>query len=398
MNESGSVTLRLEGDVAHWAGYGHCRNRGCPFCALQLAQEDRCDAERYAAGWVKRGSSIAMVALTMAHAADEDLATTWEAHTRVLESLHKGRPWRSFKEKYHLGEHFYGNEITDGKNGWHKHQHRCYELMPQPMLDTKEGRRLLAQQMQEDLWELYQVALAKHKRSASHAHGLKVTVAAGSDSSAESAAKYVTKLSAETMCGGLKSGKCGNQTPWELLDDVTDKRLSEKQRQRASARYHEFALQCKHRHWTYFSEAHVAEGVGAVEEIEPVVEAEAEVAVERQELVVHDLQRRMLEFAKKQTYLLDLAENEGLAACARYIDDFCCPRNWSKQFIRGQVAHADTPRQPAQLPPATPSSNPQFGQVIPKPVPATPEELAARGSPWPEPQPHTYAWYDPQAG
>lgn len=395
IDPAGSVTLRLESGVASWQGYKRCNYRGCPWCALIHAQRDRERAEQYLHGWVKRGSSIVMLAFTMRHHAGEELKTTWDVHTKVLNTLRSGRAWRTFCKDYHLAEYFYANEITDGLNGWHKHQHADMEMLAHAAIKSKAGRARVATQMKIDLDVLYNNALAKHGRSASVEHGIDVRIVVGDDSTVEIAAAYVTKSAAEITAGGLKSGRHGNQTPWELLDDVENKALSQGQRARATARYREFVVQSKGRHWTYFSEARQEKDVQtAASELE-MQEEDCVLEAAPEELVVHDLERRMLEFARKQTYLLDLAENEGLAACARYIDDFCCPRNWSKQFIRGQVAASDTPRRPAQPPPATTGSNPQFGEVIPKPVPPTPEELAARGSPWPQPQPHTYAWYDP---
>jgi hypothetical protein len=286
---------------------------------VRKAKKDYQRAYETCRRWQARDHIIIMAAYTMRHRADELLETTWDAFIAVQQKLQSGSRWRAFEAKYGWGERFYGNEVTDGRNGWHFHRHECDEGVKPGWVRNWRHRRAYTKQMQDDLWVLYQAALAKHGREALPEYGVKITISWGGQDDPEKAATYATKFSKEAMFAPAKSGRKGNQTPWELLDDAGDEELSEAQRGRACARFVEFARAAGRRHWTWFSEGCAPEP-GAVPEDEEE-EAEEEQAEEAPAAVRGDaFQWRCLLRYDRQCWLLELVELYGGPFAQRELD------------------------------------------------------------------------------
>lgn len=325
------VQTVMYGGTAGYRGWQHCGSRLCPWCSALLAQKDTDKAERFIRGWVKRNNAIALCHYTLRHTKDELPQAVWDAQTKVLDSLHKGRPWRTFAAQFGVLEHIYGNEVTDGDNGCHKHQHRAWEVEMCEALKGRSARRAFGRRMEKEYEKLYLAALAKHGRSALPGIALKVSIAAPTMSNAAKAAEYVTKFAKETQQGGLKSGHKGNHTVFELLDIAGDKAVPEALRRQARARYADLYFGLKGKHWSYFSEATAAneEPVGGEEEI-------PEVTLDDEGELVHTMtamQAAMLADQDLQIWWLELVEQKGPMAADAWMKDWSDRRHWSKEFL-----------------------------------------------------------------
>lgn len=324
------VQTVMYGGTAGYRGWQHCGSRLCPWCSALLAQKDTDKAERFIRGWVKRKNAIALCHYTLRHTAEELPQAVWDAQTKVLASLHSGRPWRQFVEEFGLREHIYGNEVTDGDNGCHKHQHRAWEIEMCEALKGRTARRAFGRRMERAYEALYLAALAKHGRSALAGIALKISIAAPTMSNAAKAADYVTKFAKETQQGGLKSGHKGNHTVFELLDIAGDKAFPEAVRRQARARYADLYFGLKGKHWSYFSEATAAdqEPVGGEEEV-------PEVTLDDEGELVHTMtamQAAMLADQDLQIWWLELMEQKGPIAADAWMKDFSDPAKWSEEW------------------------------------------------------------------
>lgn len=325
------VQTVMYGATAGYRGWTHCGSRLCPWCCARLAQEDTSKAGRFIRGWVKRKNAIALCHYTLRHSADELPAAVWDAQTKVLASCHSGRPWRAFVEEFGLLEHIYGNEVTDGQNGCHKHQHRAWEIQMCEALKGRTARRRFGRRMQAAYEKLYMAALAKHGRSALPGIALQVSIAAPTMGNAAQAAEYVVKFSRETQQGGLKSGNHGNHTVFELLDIAADKTAPQEERSRARGRYADLYWGLKGKHWSYFSEASTAEqeSAGGEEEIPEVkLDDEGEVVI-----TLTARQAAMLADQDLQVGFLERVETQGVEAAKAWLAWFSDPARWSKEFL-----------------------------------------------------------------
>lgn len=316
---------------AGYRGWEHCGSRLCPWCCAKLAQKDTSKAERFIKGWVKRKNAIALCHYTLRHSADELPQDVWDAQTKVLDSTHHGRPWDRFRQEYGLLEHIYGNEVTDGANGCHKHQHRVWELQMCPELHGRTERRRFGRRMEDAYKALYMAALAKHGRSALPQYALKVSIAAPTQSNARRAAEYVTKFAKETQQGGLKSGNQGNRTVFELLDLAGDNSASTHERLRARDRYADLYYGLKGKHWSYFSEATTGddtEAGGEPEVPETDLDDDGDVLI-----TLSAREAAMLSDQHMQVDLLERVEQQGVKAAKAWLADFSDPARWSKEFL-----------------------------------------------------------------
>jgi hypothetical protein len=332
-DSAAGVQTVMYGETAGYRGWQHCGSRLCPWCCAMLAQEDTSKAERFIRGWVKRKNAIALVHYTLRHTVDELPRDVWDAQTKVLDSCHHGRPWERFREEYGLLEHIYGNEVTDGQNGCHKHQHRAWEVQMCPELHGRTERRRFGRRMEDAYKALYLAALAKHGRSALPQYALKVSIAAPTKGNAARAAEYVAKFSKETQQGGLKSGHKGNHTVFELLDIAGDKGAPQEERGRARGRYADLYWGLKGKHWSYFSEAPTAEqeSAGGEEEIPEVKLGDEGVIV----VTLTARQAAMLADQDLQVWFLELVEGhrDHLEIVEAWLTDFSDPSRWSKEFL-----------------------------------------------------------------
>lgn len=312
------------------AGVQRCGRRGCPWCNARFAQLDCERAEGYVLGWVGRGNAIGMGTTTMRHKLSEDWSTVWSAHVKVLDSMHHGRPWERFAEKYGLLEFGYGNETPDGGNGWHRHQHRCWEIAMRSELLTRRGRREFAHRFEKEYTALYLRALRKHGRDAVPGIAFKMTIAAPTKQNAAKVAAYATKFAKEATLGHTKSARRGNREPFELLDDAADDTLSQAQRSRAKARYKEFYEQSRGKRWTYWSEAGKDDdGAGEEPEVDEPGDETGTVVFNGSAM-----EWRMLDFAHRVGWLCELVETAGPIVARAELKRFCDPLHWSKEFIR----------------------------------------------------------------
>ena len=282
-------------------------------------------ARRVAQKYVADGYLLFMAPFTMQHRADERLADTKRAFIDAQEFMHRGRPWRRFAEEYGVIRLFYGNEITDGENGWHFHRHPVYAVRAPAWVGNRRTRQAFAKQLERELFALHEHALARFGRSALPGIGVKVTLADGREDP-DTAAAYATKFALESTSSVAKDGRRGHKTPWQLLDDCVDKRLSQAQRARARARFREFVEDTRGMHWTFFSDA--CRDIAGPNPDELEWERDPGVPV----LTLSDWQWRCVRFLGKQLWLLELVEREGADVARGRLERLCDALRWSKRW------------------------------------------------------------------
>jgi len=317
------VVLAADG-TAGLAGVIRCGLRSCPNCARILANEDFQRARRVAETWAEDGSMLIMVTFTMRHGAQEPLPVTKDALLLALQSMYRSRRYRSLLEQYGLtANRFYGNEVTDGVNGWHLHRHECWEAKPAVMPVGRRERRSLAAALQHELTDIWLHELTRRGRSALPGYAVVVTVTDRNEHG-DRAASYVTKMAMEVTYSPAKGGRHGGKSPWELLDDAGDKSLSPAQRARARARYREFVDATKGMHWTWFSDGCA---VGPNPDEVPWADDKGTPV-----LPISDFQWRCLRSQHRVTWLLELVEHEGAVVAGDELRRWCDTLRWSHRF------------------------------------------------------------------
>jgi hypothetical protein len=281
-------------------------------------------AQAVATGWVEQGDALVMVAYTMAHERGERLADTRAALVGALGWVRNGRPFRELCARWGISaDRFYGNEVTDGGNGWHFHRHEVNRVALPANCETPEGRDAWCEAFKSELHALYREALKRYGRHASLAHGLVVQLVVPSDDAPEKAASYATKFALEATSAVTKVGRGKGRSPWELLDDAADKALPDTRRARARARFREFVTDSHGMHWTWFSEGCRVEN--------PPEKAWADDAG----VPVLDLsfwEWRCIRQAGLQVWLLEQVELCGADAAGKRLKRFSDPLRWSKRF------------------------------------------------------------------
>lgn len=318
------VAVVQDGDGrAGYAGLMHCGLRACPWCAHRQAMRDFHRATAVAQSWVDKGSALLMVHFTMRHKAAEPLLVTKDAFVLAQQSLHSGRPWRRFADSYAIGERFYGNEITDGENGWHFHRHTVYEARFPAWVRNRRTRRAFAKQVEAALTDLWIAALAKFGREALPDIAVRVSLSNGLQEDAEAAAHYVTKFALEATSSVTKDGRGDHRSPWQLLDDVADSALSDAQRGRARARFREFVDATKGIHWSFFSE-----GCRAVVQQVDAEHTWGEDDAGEVVLTIDGPTWACLRYLNKQVELLEVLEERGLEATVAQVEAWCHSPAW----------------------------------------------------------------------
>lgn len=314
---------------AGYAGVVRCGLRSCPNCAAVEALHDFHRAHRVIESWVDDGCLPLMVAYTMRHHSDEALADLRKAFVEAQELLHKARSWRRLAEDHGIGaDRFYGNEVTDGSNGWHLHRHYVYKVSRDGLHDYASRVRYEAY-LKRELTRLWLKALEKRGRAVEWdayelEHAVKVQLGAGTQENVEAAARYATKFALESTYSVSKKGRRGGRSPWELLDDAADSRLTAAQRARARARFREFVASTRGMHWTWFSEGCA---VGPNEDEKPWSD-DPGVAVFK----IIPFEWHCLCVTNRQAWLLTLVETIGYVEAQAELRRFCDSQRWSKRF------------------------------------------------------------------
>jgi hypothetical protein len=320
---SAQVVLAEDG-TAGLAGVTRCGLRACPNCAAIKALEDFHRAARVAQAMVAGGSMLVMTAYTMRHQASEPLQDTKGALIKTLECMYRSRRYKAFCERYGFtGERFYGNEITDGANGWHFHRHEVNEAKPPHIPRDRAERRKLADKMEHELTTIYLHELRRQGRTAERGYAVKITLTSQHEDP-ETAAAYVTKMALEVTYRPAKQGRRGGRSPWELLDDASCHELSSAQRARARARYREFVDATKGMHWTWFSDGCAAgeNGEEAPWSDEPGVPV----------LDISEWQWRCLRSQHRICWLLELVESVGAQAAGDELRRWTDSARWTHRF------------------------------------------------------------------
>jgi hypothetical protein len=202
---------------AYYAGLMTCGSIwGCPVCAARITTKRLERLKKAVAVW---DGSIFMVTLTLQHVREDKLAELVEAIKDTWRKVKSGRWWKSFAARYGVAGSLSGFECTISiKNGWHPHLHVLF-------FSRLKAGKIVAEKVQEELYEHYSDILAKHGRYASADRGVWVDQAVESKGGKDAALKrYVTKwgLEEELVKSPVKKARAydgiAHYSPFQLLE------------------------------------------------------------------------------------------------------------------------------------------------------------------------------------
>jgi hypothetical protein len=208
----------------------------CPVCKLRITEFDRGELEKI--NFDKLGLHVALATFTLSHSMQDGLVKLCGSLDEAMRKIRSGRRWQNFADKYSYVGAVTGSETTiNFVNGWHPHKHSLF------LFDEKPES---AEEMQNDLYDLYSRALDKVGGYASRDHGVNVLLG----DNASMVAQYVAKwghdpkektwtVQAELTKASVKIGMTGESvTPDQLLDIVA---LGGERSKWAEAKYKEYA-------------------------------------------------------------------------------------------------------------------------------------------------------------
>lgn len=215
--DAGDVAVKVNGDVAHYAGLTTCGSVwACPVCSAKIRNHRGDEIAEGAARWIDElGGSAYMVTFTVPHDLVDALKPLFDTVANGFRSVISGRAWQTEKERLGVAGTIRSMEVTHGENGWHPHLH---VLVFFDDVLTAEDFAWLRLRWYER-WSRF-ITRAGY-RAPSFEHGLDMRpVRTG-----EEAGRYIAKvqdgghLGNELTRADLKEGRSGSRTPFEVLDD-----------------------------------------------------------------------------------------------------------------------------------------------------------------------------------
>lgn len=209
--------------------------------------------------WARgKGYTVVMLSLTARHNSTMRLAEFLAQMKDAKQRFRQSRTWRSV-----LGPRFIGSvtatEITHGKSGWHPHFHEII-ILDMPAHEAVPLMRTL-----DDCW-LYCLRRVGLDGLAERAYQVQDASVAGA---------YVAKfgVAEELTLNGVKQGRGGSRTPWQLLDDATN---GDNDAERLWVEYAQATFRRKLLTWspglkTLAGVAEVSDAEASDTEVEPVV-------------------------------------------------------------------------------------------------------------------------------
>jgi hypothetical protein len=228
---------------AFFNGLMNCANaRTCPVCSAKISE--RKSNEMRLAFNVARAEklNISMLTLTAPHSSGDKIEDLKEMISNALQRFWRGASAKKFKEKYGIIGNIRSFEVRYGSNGWHPHFHIIiFSKNPLPLTArTKKGK---PQKEQADEWKKiltrWQSACKLSGLNCPNEYGMDIQNGAfageyiskfGSDDEFLTTAtgKKVTWDMADEMTkGNTKTGRKGSKSPWDLLSDAKESETKE---------------------------------------------------------------------------------------------------------------------------------------------------------------------------
>jgi len=177
----------------------------CPCCSPRISAKRKDELDQLLSGARAEKLSVVMLTLTARHDRTMRLAPFLDALKRAKQRLRQRREWRALKPSF-VGS-VTATEVTHGANGFHPHFHEiCVMDCPAAVALERLG------------------ALRSAWLSSLAAVGLSGNDAAFQVQAANAAGQYVAKFGAaeELALHGVKKGRHGSRSPWQLLNDARD--------------------------------------------------------------------------------------------------------------------------------------------------------------------------------
>lgn len=175
----------------------------CPVCSPRISTRRRDELNALLSGARAADLSPVMLTLTARHDRSMKLAPFLDALKRAKQRLRQRREWKALV----FAGSVTATEVTHGANGWHPHFHEVL------LLQGGEADALAAVSALSAIW-----------LRCLEAFGLSGGKAAFQVQGAAAAGAYVGKFGAaeELALHGVKAGRNGSRSPWQLLDDARD--------------------------------------------------------------------------------------------------------------------------------------------------------------------------------
>lgn len=217
----------------------------CPVCSAAIQSERTAQVATLLKWAVQQGYTVIFETATLRHHAGQSLTDLWSGLGTAWSSMRTSGSYRRFQKRNNYVGYVRAVEVTYGDNGWHPHVHsfHIFDLGGIPQVSTPE-------------WGVYEercaalVAEMKTLRFTSWAYGAhKAGLGAPLERAfdvqvvhkPESARDYISKAvyddsknekalrkqAFELQSAGLKKGKMGGRTPFELLRSVVEDGLAD---------------------------------------------------------------------------------------------------------------------------------------------------------------------------
>jgi hypothetical protein len=203
---------------AHYGGLQVCASVWmCPVCSAKITERRRLDLAAALGFWREQaGGYLLLVTYTLRHNMGDDLSSVLTPLLAAFKTVHDGRWWVDFSNKYRIWGKIRALEVTHGESGWHPHIHVLYFI--------SSGKIPAVNGFELELKERWLYLLNKQGRDASWRNGVDVRMS--DDAIAEYLAKYGQeqkwKLEHEMTKTPAKIGKQGGRTAFQLLKDYND--------------------------------------------------------------------------------------------------------------------------------------------------------------------------------
>lgn len=309
----GDVAITGNAGVAHYTGLTTCGSIwACPVCSAKIRNSRAEEISAAAANWDLAGNSVFMVTFTAPHDMGMKLADLMKMISASFHAVISGRPWLTLKKSVGIVGNIRSVEVTYGASGWHPHLHVLIFTKGDP---GAEGLCRMAAHFR-DKWG--KAVVKAGYRPPDEQHGVVIERC----SSAGEAGAYIAKTQDgkapgnELARGDLKSGRGGNRTPFQILEDF---RWTGDAADIALYRAYEKATK-GHQAISWSKGLHV---LLAVEDKSDEQLAAEEVGGEVIVMIPADIWRAVTNVPGLPAYLLDEAERGGAervsAALARYL-------------------------------------------------------------------------------